>query len=231
MALALLLGLTTAGYVSASTGDALQPAKNVGSANIGTFDSIRIGNPETGGVTYFNGSIVNIGEDTPVTFGDDVRIDGAIWRGVKSDAGTTPVMIYDNLSVNGDITVTNLNASTIDASDGISTMDTIYALGNITSSNTVKGQDLFAYDTVYAADVYATGTIYSYDWYTIPLKASSDRMDLNNKPSVQSPISYQNTVKKCDEGLYGHVIFSEDGINNGLPNEFYGCTGRGWVQL
>lgn len=87
--------------VSASTIDQLQPAQTVtyneevvinstlNVSNPGYFpQGVHIGSTEAGvgGVTYFNGTIVNLavdedGEDTiPVTFGDDVRIDGSIYR-------------------------------------------------------------------------------------------------------------------------------------------------------
>lgn len=67
---------------------------------------IHIGSTEAdaGGVTYFNGTIRNIaldenGEDViPVTFGDDVRIDGAIWRGAsQGTADNMPVKIADSV--------------------------------------------------------------------------------------------------------------------------------------
>ncbi|MFH2104684.1 MAG: hypothetical protein ABII72_00410 [Parcubacteria group bacterium] len=60
--------------------------------------------PDVGGVTYFNGTIRNIaldengGDTIPVTFGDDVRIDGAIWRGTsKGTADDMPVKIADSV--------------------------------------------------------------------------------------------------------------------------------------
>ena len=83
-----------AAFASASTADVLQPASDVVyDENLivnatGIFDSVRIGKQDVGGVTFFNGTIVNETTDAssngnPVTFGDDVRIDGEIWRGEK----------------------------------------------------------------------------------------------------------------------------------------------------
>jgi len=64
----------------------------------GQFASIRIGAEGIGGVTYFNGTIVNIGENIPVTFGDDVRIDGMIWGGPnKGNATDQALKIADTL--------------------------------------------------------------------------------------------------------------------------------------
>ena len=69
-------------------------------------DSLKVGQQGLGGVTYFNGTIINAttdvaGNGMPVTFGDDVRIDGEIFRGVKNDDGA--VKISDNLEVSGNI--------------------------------------------------------------------------------------------------------------------------------
>ena len=93
---------------SASTADLIQPASTI------TYDenldvngeiktnSLRVGTPALGGVTYFNGTIINEGI-APVTFGDDVRIDGALFRGTASDS--QPLKVKDNLSVLGDLDV------------------------------------------------------------------------------------------------------------------------------
>ncbi|MBU1178035.1 hypothetical protein KJ903_02345, partial [Patescibacteria group bacterium] len=73
---------------SASTANSLQPASTITYSETVVVPSIRIGSQGTGGVTYFNGSIVNSttgsgGVDNPVTFGDNVRIDGGIQRGTS----------------------------------------------------------------------------------------------------------------------------------------------------
>ena len=74
------------------------------------FDSIKVGAQDVGGVTFFNGTIVNdtttSGADNPVTFGDNVRIDGRLYRGAS--AGTTdalPLIVNDNMEVKGTLTV------------------------------------------------------------------------------------------------------------------------------
>ncbi len=66
---------------------------------------IFIGEQGSGGVTYFNGSIVNAttdeaGNDNPVTFGDNVRIDGMITRGADA---SSPVWIGSGLKIDGDV--------------------------------------------------------------------------------------------------------------------------------
>jgi hypothetical protein len=73
--------------------------------------SLHVGSQGTGGVTYFNGTIINNttgtgGANNPVTFGDNIRIDGRIYRGAT--AGPTdslPFIINDNAQVDGGLTV------------------------------------------------------------------------------------------------------------------------------
>ncbi|MFH1598529.1 MAG: hypothetical protein ABIB97_05725 [Patescibacteria group bacterium] len=78
------------------------------------FDSIRIGQQGVGGVTFFNGTIVNettaAGDaDNPVTFGDNVRIDGRVFRGATAGtADTMPFIVNDNMEVTGSLTIGSL---------------------------------------------------------------------------------------------------------------------------
>ncbi len=72
-------------------------------------NGVKIGQQGTGGVTFFNGTIVNEtttdeGADIPVTFGDNVRIDGELWRGENSGPGDNmPVKINDDLQLFGSV--------------------------------------------------------------------------------------------------------------------------------
>jgi hypothetical protein len=85
LSLALAFGINTA--FAASVQD-LQPAatitynEDLTVNGTGRFNSVYIGKQDVGGVTFFNGTIVNStttgGVDNPVTFGDNVRIDGEI---------------------------------------------------------------------------------------------------------------------------------------------------------
>jgi hypothetical protein len=94
--------LLTANYAFAGDVEKIQGAQT----ETAYFDSIHVGTLEEGGVTYFNGSIVNGGENTPVTFGDDVRIDGMLWRGENSGIDDQmPLKVNDNLKVYGDLEV------------------------------------------------------------------------------------------------------------------------------
>lgn len=107
--------LAVAGTVAAAPADDLQPAsvitynEELVVNHTGRFDSVYIGKQDEGGVTFFNGTIVNsttvstdddgaVGADpvgNPVTFGDDVRIDGKIWR--TEEGGDNPLKIADTI--------------------------------------------------------------------------------------------------------------------------------------
>jgi len=70
------------------------------------YKGIHLGSADgTGGVIFANGSIINGSTaNKPVTFGDDVRIDGGIWRGPNAGTGDgLPVKISDDLRVDGEI--------------------------------------------------------------------------------------------------------------------------------
>lgn len=76
-----------------------------------SFEWLRIGAQDVGGVTFFNGTVVNEttdseGNDNPVVFGDNVRIDGRVWRGATSGTGDNmPFIVNDNMEVVGTLTV------------------------------------------------------------------------------------------------------------------------------
>lgn len=81
-------------------------------------DSIRIGQQGTGGVTFFNGTIINEttseGADNPITFGDNVRIDGRVYRGATAGTGDSmPFIVNDNMEVAGTLTVGGLSGADI----------------------------------------------------------------------------------------------------------------------
>lgn len=165
---AVVLGvLAISGVVSASTADTLQPASVITYNdelvvnNTARFDSVYIGKQDEGGVTYFNGTIINQTEDAngagiPVTFGDDVRIDGRIYRG--ETAGTSagdsmPLIVNDNMEVAGTLTVGGFSGagviSTSDLASGAVTQ-TAESSGNIAATqSTIKtGSSYDVADTV-----------------------------------------------------------------------------------
>jgi hypothetical protein len=70
---------------------------------------VHIGQQGTGGVAFLNGTIVNATTtnniDNPITFGDNVRIDGALWRGSTQGPGDRmPLKVMDDLYIDGVLT-------------------------------------------------------------------------------------------------------------------------------
>jgi len=122
--------LAVVGIASASPADTLQPAgiityneevvvNNTLKTNSAYIGSTAVG---VGGVTFFNGTMINnsVDEDgnstVPLTIGDDVRIDGRVHRGAI--AGTSvgdnmPFIINDNVQITGTLTVAGLSGTGI----------------------------------------------------------------------------------------------------------------------
>ncbi|MBU1178500.1 hypothetical protein KJ903_04790 [Patescibacteria group bacterium] len=197
------------GVAAAATSDVLQPAATVTINeefvvdNTGRFNSVYIGEQGTGGVTFFNGTIINNttegGTGNPVTFGDDIRVDGAIWRSTANDGGTSPVKVYDDLTVNGNIT------------------------GNfVYSDNLVHGQNVQAAYSLFALDMRLT----PYD-----SGAVGDREVPTENDPASSAYDSDGNLRDCASDYYGYMIFSTNPIGSGGANQFYGCTADGWKEL
>jgi hypothetical protein len=99
-----------------------------------TADWLRVGTQGEGGVTYFNSTIINdtTGDNdanNPVTFGDNVRIDGRVYRGATAGtADTLPFIVNDNMEVTGTLGVT-----------GILTVGGLSGTGIVSSDNIADG--------------------------------------------------------------------------------------------
>ncbi|MDD5341819.1 MAG: hypothetical protein PHI73_00565 [Patescibacteria group bacterium] len=112
------------------------------------FDSIKVGRQGTGGVTFFNGTIVNSttgtgNSDNPVTFGDNVRIDGRLYRGAIAGTGDTqPLLVNDNIEVAGYLTSNSLTTGALTASSlvgsGIVSLDNL-ASDSVTTAKIYDG--------------------------------------------------------------------------------------------
>ena len=102
-AIAIFTGLfLCVGFVSASDADVLQPAGATTS-----LESLRVGVAGQGGVTFFNGTVLNEGSD-PFTVGDDMRVDGRVYRGdisgpASAPGDDTPFIINDDLEILGEV--------------------------------------------------------------------------------------------------------------------------------
>lgn len=129
-AVAIFLLFLGADLAQAATADAIQPASDVvygerlrvnsaiSVANSSYYyQGIHLGSTDgTGGVIFANGSIINASTGSiPVTFGDDTRIDGRIWRGPSAGPGDSlPVKIYDDLRVDGAIWAGSRKGNAVD---------------------------------------------------------------------------------------------------------------------
>lgn len=112
-------------------------------------DWLRVGSQDTGGVTYFNGTIINEttgtgGADNPVTFGDNVRIDGRVYRGATAGTDDSlPFIVNDNMEIKGSLTIDG--GITFGTSDTISFIvnDDVEITGNlaVTGSITADSYD------------------------------------------------------------------------------------------
>ena len=117
-AICLMLGVTAASLACFNT---VQAAHIFDDTVI--VPSLKVGLEGVGGVTFFNGTIVNetsndAGEGNPVTFGDDVRIDGRVHRGATAGtADSQPFIVNDNMEVLGSLIVGTTNI--LDAINGM----------------------------------------------------------------------------------------------------------------
>jgi len=102
-----VLAATSVGASATSLHDAASLSQNnTFTGVVNQFPSIKIGSQGVGGVTFFNGTIINLttdedGQENPVTFGDDVRIDGKIMRGPWYNE--QPVWVADDMQVDGNL--------------------------------------------------------------------------------------------------------------------------------
>lgn len=151
MGLALMGVLGLASVASASTATIIQPASVITyNEEVVVNDTIRvdsayIGKQGTGGVTFFNGTILNnttdvdTGAEMPVTFGDNVRIDGEIYRTEKG--GDNPIKISDHVIP----TMTNIN----DFGSSTNRWKDAYFSGNINVGGTVDSVDVSTIPSTY----------------------------------------------------------------------------------
>ena len=99
--------LTLNSVSAASDIDMLQPAEAVNYNDnlivdgFGEFNALKVGKQGVGGVTFFNGTIVNNttdnGADNPVRFGDNVSIDGVIYAGKHKGTSDIALKIADSI--------------------------------------------------------------------------------------------------------------------------------------
>lgn len=175
-----------------------------------TADWLRVGSQGTGGVTYFNGTIINNttgtgGIDNPVTFGDNVRIDGRIYRGAT--AGTSdawPFIVNDNMEVAGSLTIGSL------ANTGVVTSSNI-ADGTLTASD-------LADNTITSAKI-NDGTITSSDLADSAVTSAK----INNGTIIEADLADSAvTSAKISNGAISEADLADDSVT---PIKINGTAG------
>jgi len=117
----------------------------VGELEAGT---LTVGEQGVGGVTFFNGTIINDTTNTitglanPVTFGDDVRIDGRVWRGETAGAGDGKAFIVnDDVEIAGSLKIAGQTVTLADYTSRFNTVDS--SLSNLTTGLQTVNDNLF----------------------------------------------------------------------------------------
>lgn len=89
------------------------------------YDTLTVGRQGVGGVTYFNGTMQNNttgtgGADNPVTIGDNLRVDGRVYRGATAGTSdSSPFIVNDNMEVAGSLTIGSLSGTGVVTSANI----------------------------------------------------------------------------------------------------------------
>ncbi|MBU2229154.1 hypothetical protein KJ810_01980 [Patescibacteria group bacterium] len=176
-----------------------------------TVQSMKVGDQGTGGVTFFNGTIVNqttteAGADNPVAFGDNVRIDGTIFRGATEGPGDDyPVKLNDDVRVFGDLTIDSggtLNLTGV-AITGISSDDLsdIATLPMLDEAETITG------DWVNIAYPWAASEIADIvRQVNIPLTGMYS--DADGTPAAITTVSTPAVAYTANQGLA--LVYAED---------------------
>ena len=172
------------GVAAASDVATLQPASDItynenvtikGSLNT---DSLRVGTAGQGGVTFFNGTVLNEGPNDPFTVGDDLRVDGYFYRmevgppnPIKVADSMVPVLddandlgsssnrwrnIYakngnfsENLTVNGVTGLTDADIPNNITASNYLLLSGGSITGNLTVSGKINGLDITKENSVY----------------------------------------------------------------------------------
>jgi len=158
LSLGLVLGLGVLVASAATMADQLQPAGET--TNI---ESLRVGVKDQGGVTFFNGSIVN--EGGAVTVADDLRVDGEIYRTEKG--GNNPLKISDSV-IPTETATNDFGSSDNRWNNGYFTgtlvVGSLGGTGIVSSANildgTITGSDISSSADLSVGSITATGDIH-----------------------------------------------------------------------
>lgn len=174
-------------------------------------DSLKVGSQGVGGVTFFNGTIVNNTTDTnnnglPVTFGDDVRIDGVLHRGATAGPGDNlPLKLNDDVQVYGNLTLTSGKTATVTGVTwtGLSSDDLsdVASLGKLNEAETITA------NWVNTANPWAADEIADViRRVTLPL--ASFLTDANGTPAPLTAATVPNLAYGANQGVF--LEYAED---------------------
>jgi hypothetical protein len=220
-----------------------------------TVKSLKIGQQSIGGVTFFNGTIVNnttnaAGTDNPVTFGDNVRIDGAIHRGTTAGTGDSqPVKInddariYGNLSLDGSLTIADNQTLTLGTSSVVNL--TGAAIQGLSSEDLSDGSHLTKDNS--AATLSADWVNTAYPWSadevadttrTIPFSLAALYTDADGTPAAITSLSTPALNYTANQGLFlqyaeddtvdfgGQIIVPDDYVSGGVLKAVVDTSGN-----
>lgn len=162
---------------------------------------LKVGSQGVGGVTFFNGTIINettnSGADNPVTFGDNVRIDGTIFRGATEGPGDDyPIKLNDDVRIYGDLTlegsVTGLDSSSLSDVASVAMLD---------EAETITG-DWDNTANPWAASEIADAT------RQVEIPLGSLYADADGTPAAITSATTPNLAYTANQGLA--MVYSED---------------------
>ncbi|MFH1367025.1 MAG: hypothetical protein ABIH38_03480 [Patescibacteria group bacterium] len=182
-----------------------------------TVSTLKVGSQGVGGVTFFNGSIVNntttAGLDNPVTFGDNVRIDGRIYRGATAGPGDTmPFIVNDDMEIKGNLTLST--GKTLDLSGvTVSGLDNFADLGQAETitANWVNTQN--PWSSAEIADITRR----------VALPLASFYSDADGTPAAITTTTVPNLAYTANQGLslvYSATETTDIGTQFTVPSDY-----------
>ena len=190
-----------------------------------SVSALKVGAQSVGGVTYFNGTVINsttssTGADNPVTFGDNVRIDGRVYRGsVAGTSDTLPFIVNDNMEVKGNLTIdggvvfgsnqtlTLGSSSVLDVANatisGLSTSD----LSDGTVLTKTNAAATLTADWINTAYPWAANEIADVT-RSVPIPLSGLYTDADGTPTAITSVTTPNLVYTANQGLF--IEYAED---------------------
>ncbi len=174
-------------------------------------DSIKVGAQGVGGVTYFNGTIVNSttgsnNTGNPIAIGDDLRVDGTLFRGGTQGPGDNlPLKLNDDANLYGNLTMSG--GKTLDVTgvtlSGLSSDD----LSDVSSIAKLGEAEIITADWVNTANPWAANEIADTTRKLI-LPLTSFLTDADGVPAQLSATSQPNLLYTANQGLF--LQYSED---------------------